>query len=74
MPGCEQLCFAVRRNSSTALGVAEGVSANRGKAAAESRKGWRCLGLELHSVPGQGLIQKGFGYAVVSENHSLPSW
>lgn len=56
VPGCEQLCFAVRGNSSTALGVAVAEGANGGKAAAKRRrKGWRCLGLELHSVPGQGV-------------------
>lgn len=62
VPDGELLCFAVRRNSSTALGLAgERVG----------RKDWRCLGLEL---PGQGGGMEGFGYAVLSENHSLPSW
>lgn len=64
VPGCEQLCQEEQQPSS---GV------HWEKDLVVGRQGWRCLGLGLHTVPGQGDMARAW-IAVKSESHSLPGW
>lgn len=73
LAGCAWLWAALSGGAAAQLWGALGEGSRGGEAAAERSKGWRCLGLGLHTVPGQGDMARAW-IAVKSESHSLPSW